>query len=141
VAPPAKVAAPLNRCPEGCVAERGPERDGGAASESNGAVCRVRRRTKDVRSHSVCLHGASIDAVPTLPVADKTLSFIHSNLLFAGEAKKLPRRSHANEGRDVFCTLSLDQEEIYRTSTIPNSLKYDNFCFVFIPRNISALTS
>ncbi|XP_059479268.1 GTPase-activating protein isoform X2 [Neocloeon triangulifer] len=39
-----------------------------------------------------------------------------------GEAKNLPRRSHSSEGRDVFCTLSLDQEEIYRTSTISNTL-------------------
>ncbi|KAF4519154.1 hypothetical protein B566_EDAN008216, partial [Ephemera danica] len=40
-----------------------------------------------------------------------------------GEAKNLPPRSHSQGGfRDVFCTLSLDQEEIYRTSTVERTL-------------------
>jgi Ras GTPase-activating protein 3 len=45
-------------------------------------------------------------------------------MLFLGEAKNLPPRSHGPVGgaRDVFCTLSLDQEEIYRTSTIEKTL-------------------
>ncbi|XP_023236905.1 ras GTPase-activating protein 3-like [Centruroides sculpturatus] len=40
-----------------------------------------------------------------------------------GEAKNLPPRSHGSIGlRDTFCTISLDQEEIFRTSTIEKTL-------------------
>ncbi|KAK9888486.1 hypothetical protein WA026_000737 [Henosepilachna vigintioctopunctata] len=40
-----------------------------------------------------------------------------------GEAKNLPARNHGSSSqRDVYCTLSLDQEEIFRTSTIEKSL-------------------
>ncbi|XP_030766634.1 GTPase-activating protein isoform X2 [Sitophilus oryzae] len=40
-----------------------------------------------------------------------------------GEAKNLPTRSHGSSTqRDVYCTLSLDQEEIFRTSTVHQSL-------------------
>lgn len=42
-----------------------------------------------------------------------------------GEAKNLQARSHVSSiHRDVYCTLSLDQEEIFRTSTIEKSLRY-----------------
>ncbi|XP_046668933.1 GTPase-activating protein-like [Homalodisca vitripennis] len=41
-----------------------------------------------------------------------------------GEAKNLPGRNHnAASVRDIFCVLSLDQEEIFRTSTIERTLK------------------
>lgn len=46
--------------------------------------------------------------------------------LFVGEAKNLQARSHGssiNNYRDVYCTLSLDQEEIFRTSTIEKTLR------------------
>ncbi|XP_067014375.2 ras GTPase-activating protein 3 isoform X2 [Anabrus simplex] len=40
-----------------------------------------------------------------------------------GEAKNLQCRSHGSVGqRDVYCTLSLDQEEIFRTTTIERTL-------------------
>ncbi|KAL1132148.1 hypothetical protein AAG570_010105, partial [Ranatra chinensis] len=40
-----------------------------------------------------------------------------------GEAKNLPSRSHGSiTDRDVYCALSLDQEEIFRTSTINRTL-------------------
>ncbi|XP_014283177.1 ras GTPase-activating protein 3 [Halyomorpha halys] len=40
-----------------------------------------------------------------------------------GEAKNLPIRSHGSVSeRDVYCILSLDQEEIFRTSTIDRTL-------------------
>ncbi|XP_050309453.1 GTPase-activating protein isoform X2 [Anthonomus grandis grandis] len=40
-----------------------------------------------------------------------------------GEAKNLPCRSHSSATqRDVYCTLSLDQEEIFRTSTVYQTL-------------------
>ncbi|CAG9768279.1 unnamed protein product [Ceutorhynchus assimilis] len=40
-----------------------------------------------------------------------------------GEAKNLPSRSHGSASqRDSYCTLSLDQEEIFRTSTVYQSL-------------------
>uniref|UniRef100_A0A023F326 Putative ras gtpase-activating protein n=1 Tax=Triatoma infestans TaxID=30076 RepID=A0A023F326_TRIIF len=40
-----------------------------------------------------------------------------------GEAKNLPMRSHGSVSeRDVYCALSLDQEEIFRTSTIDKTL-------------------
>ncbi|XP_046393284.1 GTPase-activating protein isoform X1 [Ischnura elegans] len=40
-----------------------------------------------------------------------------------GEAKNLPPRSHGSVGqREVYCTLSLDQEEIFRTTTSERSL-------------------
>lgn len=40
-----------------------------------------------------------------------------------GEAKNLPIRSHGSVAeRDVYCSLSLDQEEIFRTSTIDRTL-------------------
>jgi len=44
--------------------------------------------------------------------------------MFAGEAKNLQCRSHGSiNQRDVYCTLSLDQEEIFRTTTIERTLK------------------
>ncbi|TGZ42723.1 Uncharacterized protein DBV15_09497, partial [Temnothorax longispinosus] len=40
-----------------------------------------------------------------------------------GEAKNLQSRSHGSPGtRDVYCTLSLDQEEIFRTTTMERTL-------------------
>lgn len=44
--------------------------------------------------------------------------------VFVGEAKNLPARSHgAACHRDIYCVLSLDQEEIFRTSTMERTLK------------------
>ncbi|XP_065348257.1 GTPase-activating protein [Cloeon dipterum] len=40
-----------------------------------------------------------------------------------GEAKNLPRRSHGSDA-NIFCTVSLDQEEIYRTSIISDLSPY-----------------
>ncbi|XP_056648624.1 GTPase-activating protein [Diorhabda sublineata] len=55
-----------------------------------------------------------------------------------GEAKNLPSRIHGSTTlRDVYCTLSLDQEEIFRTSTIQQSLSPffgEEFQFE-VPRN------
>lgn len=46
-------------------------------------------------------------------------------LCVAGEAKNLQARSHGSPiHRDVYCTLSLDQEEIFRTSTIEKTLRW-----------------
>lgn len=40
-----------------------------------------------------------------------------------GEAKNLPPRQHGSSPlRDIYCTLSLDQEEIYRTATVLQNL-------------------
>ncbi|KAG8237572.1 hypothetical protein J437_LFUL003296 [Ladona fulva] len=40
-----------------------------------------------------------------------------------GEAKNIPPRNHGSVGqREIYCTLSLDQEEIFRTSTSERSL-------------------
>lgn len=40
------------------------------------------------------------------------------NLSIAGEAKNLVLRNHGSGGqRDVYCTISLDQEEIFRSAT------------------------
>ncbi|XP_012251278.2 GTPase-activating protein isoform X5 [Athalia rosae] len=40
-----------------------------------------------------------------------------------GEVKNLPSRSHGSpDTRDVYCTLSLDQEEIFRTTTMERTL-------------------
>ncbi|RVE44000.1 hypothetical protein evm_011355 [Chilo suppressalis] len=44
-------------------------------------------------------------------------------VFFSGEAKNLPRRSHGGTcDRDIYCVLSLDQEEIFRTSTMERTL-------------------
>ncbi|KYN17219.1 Ras GTPase-activating protein 3 [Trachymyrmex cornetzi] len=44
-------------------------------------------------------------------------------ILSTGEAKNLQSRSHGSPGtRDVYCTLSLDQEEIFRTTTMERTL-------------------
>lgn len=41
-----------------------------------------------------------------------------------GEAKNLPCRTHgSNTQRDVYCTLSLDQEEIFRTAIALQTLR------------------
>lgn len=41
-----------------------------------------------------------------------------------GEVKNLQSRSHGFPGtRDVYCALSLDQEEIFRTTTMERTLK------------------
>lgn len=60
-----------------------------------------------------------------------------------GEAKNLPPRSHASVGqRDTYCTLSLDQEEIFRTSTIEKTLS-PLYCQEFhfeIPRKFRFLS-
>ncbi|XKL66483.1 hypothetical protein PGB90_009903 [Kerria lacca] len=41
-----------------------------------------------------------------------------------GEAKNVVSRAHgSNTQRDIYCALSLDQEEIFRTSTIEKSLR------------------
>ncbi|XP_048514075.1 ras GTPase-activating protein 3 isoform X3 [Athalia rosae] len=41
----------------------------------------------------------------------------------SGEVKNLPSRSHGSpDTRDVYCTLSLDQEEIFRTTTMERTL-------------------
>nr|CAD7418113.1 unnamed protein product [Timema poppensis] len=43
--------------------------------------------------------------------------------LLSGEAKNLQCRSHGSvEQRDVYCALSLDQEEIFRTTTVERTL-------------------
>ncbi|KAF0305369.1 Ras GTPase-activating protein 3 [Amphibalanus amphitrite] len=40
-----------------------------------------------------------------------------------GEAKNLPSRGHGSVGgRDVFCTVNLDQEEVHRTNTVEKTL-------------------
>lgn len=40
-----------------------------------------------------------------------------------GEAKNLPARNQSGPGhRDIFCALTLDQEEIYRTATVERTL-------------------
>ncbi|KPJ13730.1 hypothetical protein RR48_10914 [Papilio machaon] len=42
----------------------------------------------------------------------------------ASEAKNLPARNNgAACHRDIYCVLSLDQEEIFRTSTMERTLK------------------
>ncbi|XP_072382255.1 GTPase-activating protein [Diabrotica undecimpunctata] len=55
-----------------------------------------------------------------------------------GEAKNLPARLHGSATqRDVYCTLSLDQEEIFRTGTVTQSLSPffgEEFQFE-VPRN------
>lgn len=45
--------------------------------------------------------------------------------VISGEAKNLPGRNPGGPGghRDVFCALTLDQEEIFRTTTIERTLK------------------
>lgn len=41
-----------------------------------------------------------------------------------GEVKNLQSRNHGSPGaRDVYCVLSLDQEEIFRTTTMERTLK------------------
>lgn len=41
-----------------------------------------------------------------------------------GEAKNLQSRNHGSTlQRDVYCTVSLDQEEIFRTTTMEKTLK------------------
>lgn len=53
------------------------------------------------------------------------LNFEHSYVFLTGEAKNLQCRSHGSTNQpDVYCTLSLDQEEIFRTSTMEKTLKY-----------------
>lgn len=46
-------------------------------------------------------------------------------VIFLGEAKNLPGRNPGGPGgqRDVFCALTLDQEEIFRTTTVERTLK------------------
>lgn len=63
----------------------------------------------------------NIDPDTSELVATKLILF---NFVFAGEAKNLPGRSHgAACHRDIYCVLSLDQEEIFRTSTMERTLK------------------
>lgn len=52
-------------------------------------------------------------------------SFIKKfNKLHLGEVKNLQSRNHGSPGaRDVYCVLSLDQEEIFRTTTMERTLK------------------
>ncbi|KAI4464411.1 ras gtpase-activating protein [Holotrichia oblita] len=59
-----------------------------------------------------------------------------------GEAKNLQCRNHVSLQRDVYCTLSLDQEEIFRTSTIEKTLSPffgEEFQFE-VPRNFRYLS-
>lgn len=58
---------------------------------------------------------------------------ISNMFLFSpGEAKNLPGRNNgAACTRDIYCVLSLDQEEIFRTSTIERTLKYVPFLIYF----------
>ncbi|XP_014254898.1 GTPase-activating protein [Cimex lectularius] len=60
-----------------------------------------------------------------------------------GEAKNLPARSHGSGvERDVYCALSLDQEEIFRTSTIDRTLNPffgEEFQFI-VPRKFRYLS-
>lgn len=53
------------------------------------------------------------------------LPFLLNKVFFLiGEAKNLQSRSHGSPGaRDVYCALSLDQEEIFRTTTMERTLK------------------
>lgn len=61
----------------------------------------------------------------TMKMFESQTCRIFSFLYFQGEAKNLPIRSHGSVAeRDVCCALSLDQEEIFRTSTIDKTLKY-----------------
>lgn len=55
----------------------------------------------------------------------RALIYIISIHIFCpGEAKNLQSRSHGSPGiRDVYCALSLDQEEIFRTTTMERTLK------------------
>lgn len=44
--------------------------------------------------------------------------------MYLGEVKNLQSRNHGSPGaRDVYCVLSLDQEEIFRTTTMERTLK------------------
>ena len=44
--------------------------------------------------------------------------------LITGEAKNLVPRNHGSVGvRDVYCALSLDQEEIFRSATVEKTLE------------------
>ena len=63
-------------------------------------------------------------------------------VLCTGEAKNLLARSHGSVGvRDVYCVLSLDQEEIFRSATIEKTLEWVMNTFVTyiicLPYNIS----
>ena len=43
--------------------------------------------------------------------------------LIAGEAKNLPPHSVLGSGRNTFCAIRLDREEVYRTATVEKSLE------------------
>ncbi|XP_077293823.1 ras GTPase activating protein 1 [Arctopsyche grandis] len=63
-------------------------------------------------------------------------------LIKIGEAKNLPPRSHGTGIRDTYCCISLDQEEIYRTSTVERTLNPffgDHFQFD-VPRGFRYLS-
>ena len=41
---------------------------------------------------------------------------------FSGEAKNLPARKEPRYSRNCYCVVTLDQEEVFRTSTVEKSL-------------------
>jgi len=43
---------------------------------------------------------------------------------FSGEAKNLITNSVSGTGKNTFCIIRLDREEIYRTTVVNRSLKY-----------------
>lgn len=53
---------------------------------------------------------------------DSIFSIITALFLCAGEAKNLPPYPGPNRMRDCYCTVNLDQEEVFRTKIIEKSL-------------------
>ena len=50
--------------------------------------------------------------------------------LLLGEAKNLPTYPGPNTMRDCYCTVNLDQEEVFRTKVVEKSLWYVCCCSV-----------
>ncbi|KAI6078661.1 Ras gtpase-activating protein 3 [Aix galericulata] len=87
---------------------------------------------------------------PTLPLLQPLLSptashsrcSVTSALLRAGEAKNLPTYPGPNKMRDCYCTVNLDQEEVFRTKIVEKSLCpfYGEDFYCEIPRTFRHLS-
>lgn len=71
--------------------------------------------------------GVCIFFLGSMPCPDVYSVFLETNMIMslAGEAKNLVLRNHGSGGqRDVYCAISLDQEEIFRSATAEKTLEY-----------------
>ena len=55
---------------------------------------------------------------------------------FSGEAKNLITNSVSGTGKNTFCIIRLDREEIYRTTVVNRSLKYVFYDIIILSKTL-----